>query len=258
MDLFIFKIIQRCMTPLSICLFGTILTGLVVYWKRKVAIGLMILCMGILWFASMPAMSWYVWRAMEGEFPPVPVAQAPEADAIVVLGGCIGIKEPPRVEVDLVNTSDRVLHAFRLYCAGKAPIIIATGGVKPWLGTKTPESDGIYALLEEWGVPPSAIVREQGSLNTYENAIHTQKLMERLGLKKVLLVTSALHMKRALATFRGAGIDAIPSPTDYGALNSKKFTVLDFLPDSESLAGITQAYKEYLGFLVYRWRGWIT
>ena len=205
----------------------------------------------------MQAFSSYLVASLERRFLPVPIAESPSADAIVVLGGCVGAADYPRIEVDLTDASDRVLHAARLYRAGKAPIIIATGGAIGWLGSKTPEARSISRLLQEWGVPASAIVIESGSLNTYQNAENTKRLLERRGLKSILLVTSAMHMPRALATFRAAGINAIPSPTDYEVIDREELTILDFLPDAEALADTTKAVKEYLGLVVYRWRGWI-
>jgi uncharacterized SAM-binding protein YcdF (DUF218 family) len=64
-------------------------------------------------------------------------------------------------------------------------------------------------------------------------------------------------MPRALATFRAEGINALPSPTDYEVVDREGYTILDFLPDAEALADTTQAIKEYMGLVVYRWRGWI-
>ena len=111
--------------------------------------------------------------------------------------------------------------------------------------------------LRKWGVPANAIVIEPKSLNTYQNAINTKQLADNHGLDSVLLVTSARHMPRALATFRKVGINAIPSPTDYLIVNRKNLAVEDLLPNAGALWGTTAALREYLGFLTYRWRGWI-
>lgn len=205
----------------------------------------------------MPAFSSYLVASLERRFLPIPVAESPSADAIVILGGCVGAADYPRVEVDLTDASDRVLQAARLYRAGKAPIVIATGGMIKWIRSKMPEAHSISHLLQEWGVPASAIIMETGSQNTYQNAVNTKRLLDGQGLKTVLLVTSAMHMPRALATFRTAGIKAISSPTDYGATDREEFTILDFLPDAGALANNTRAIKEYIGVVVYRWRGWI-
>jgi len=98
---------------------------------------------------------------------------------------------------------------------------------------------------------------DSNSLNTYENALETKQLLEKHGLNKVLLVTSSLHMPRALATFRSAGINAIPSPTDFEAIDHEQWIILDWLPDAKALERATRVIKEYMGLAVYRWRGWI-
>lgn len=257
MEIFLSKLLPQFIYPLALCLWLAILSGLVVFWRKKPAVALLFVSMSILWISSMPAFSSYLVASLERRFLPFPVAESPSADAIMVLGGCVGAADYPRLEVDLTDASDRVLHAARLYRAGKAPMVIATGGAIKWLGSKTPEAHSISRLLQEWGVPASAVIMEPGSLNTYQNAVNTKRLLDGRGLKTVLLVTSAMHMPRALATFRAAGINVIPSPTDYGAADREEFTILDFLPDAEALADTTRAIKEYLGLVVYRWRGWI-
>jgi uncharacterized SAM-binding protein YcdF (DUF218 family) len=205
----------------------------------------------------MPAVSSNLRGTIERKYLPVPIDKAPGVDAIVLLGGGVGAPEPPRIEADLSDASDRVFQALRLYRAGKAPVVIAVGGAATWLGKDIPEADVMSALLEEWGVPRNAIIREQLSLNTYQNAVHTKQLLEKTGLGRILLVTSALHMPRALATFRSAGIDAIPSPADYGVVEKKGLSVSDFIPDADALSGTTLGLKEFLGVFYYRWQGWI-
>ena len=79
-------------------------------------------------------------------------------------------------------------------------------------------------LLVEWGVPSTAILIETKSLNTYQNAINVKPILESHNINNVLLVTSAIHMPRALATFQSVGINAIPSPTDYKTLDRNDFS----------------------------------
>jgi uncharacterized SAM-binding protein YcdF (DUF218 family) len=164
---------------------------------------------------------------------------------------------PPRISIDLSDAADRVLHAARLYRAGKAPVVLVTGGAIPWLGSDIPEAGSMVALLEEWGVPGAAIIAEAASRNTYENAVFSKPLLSEYGLRRVLLVTSALHMRRALATFRTAGIDAVPAATDYTVTYRDWRTVIDFLPDARALSHTTDAIREYVGYVYYRWKGWI-
>jgi len=220
--------------------------------------------MAVLWTCSTPAFSSYLRASLEHRFPPVPVSEAPSADAIVVLGGAVGVGGASGVEADLKDTSDRVLHAARLYHAGKAPVIITVSALiaceDPWKS----EAIAMRWFLNQLGVPENAIISETGSLNTSQDALKTKRVLESKGLNRVLLVTSVGHMRRALATFRSAGIQAIASPTDYEILNcrkspsgNEKFNILGFLPDAEALADSTKAIKEYFGFVVYQWRGLI-
>jgi uncharacterized SAM-binding protein YcdF (DUF218 family) len=188
----------------------------------------------------------------------MPVAATPGADAIVVLGGGIGGPNPPRLSEDLNGAADRVLHAARLFRAGKAPLVIVSGGnVFP---QSRVESEAIYTrlLLREWGVPVDRVVIEGESRNTFENAVETKKLLGARGLRKVLLVTSARHMPRALGLFQGAGIDALPAPTDFRVVSYDQPAVFNWLPNADALSATTEALHEYLGIAVARLRGWMS
>ncbi|MFC1488282.1 YdcF family protein [Thermodesulfobacteriota bacterium] len=257
MPLFLTKLLPQLIYPLSLCIFMAIFSGVVVLRRKKTGVALLFLSIGLLWASSTSVVSSYLTRSLEQQFHPVPIKQSGKADAIVVLGGGIGRMEPPATEIDLSGSADRVLHGARLYRAGKAPLVIASGGAIPWMGSKKPESTVMSRLLQEWGVPVSAIIVEPESRNTHQNAVNTKKILKVRGIDKVFLVTSAMHMQRALSTFKAAGINAIPSPTDYHSTAREKYTVLDFLPNAEALVGTTLAMKEYLGWLVYFLQGYI-
>jgi uncharacterized SAM-binding protein YcdF (DUF218 family) len=256
-DILVTKLLAQLLYPLSLSLW-LVLLGVVLSWCRwrRVGHGAIILGLAILWLTSTPVFSASLRGSLERRFPPVHIDQSPVADAIVVLGG-IAPALPPRLTPDLSAAADRVLHAARLYQAGKAPLVIASGGAVPWRGVLTPEAQPMAELLHEWGVPWEAILLEMHSLNTYQNALETKRLLDTHRLGTVLLVTSALHMCRALAAFQAVGINAIPVPTDIEVVERDQRTVLDWLPNAGALMGTTRALKEYLGFIVYRLRGWL-
>lgn len=195
----------------------------------------------------------------------LPQANLPSAEAIVVLGGATRNYETPRIMPDLSERGDRLLYAVKLYKERLAPLIILTGGRIQWYGGESSEAESMADLMEIMGVPREAMVLESKALNTYENARYTQKILERLKIKRVLLVTSAAHMPRSLAIFQKLGINAIPAPTDFLVsdrnLIESTFTnesrLLSFFPDTESLDRTTQALKEYIGTFIYRLRGWL-
>jgi uncharacterized SAM-binding protein YcdF (DUF218 family) len=68
-----------------------------------------------------------------------------------------------------------------------------------------------YAIKN--GVPANAILLEDSSHTTYENVINAKQVADANGLKKVLIVSDPMHMKRAVAMARDIGLEAYPSPT---------------------------------------------
>jgi uncharacterized SAM-binding protein YcdF (DUF218 family) len=257
MDLYISKLIPLFIYPLGFALGMSVLVMGILGFSVRLARFFLLVAVTVLWVASTPFFADYLGMTLERGFPPLAVEAIPVADAIVVLGGAVAAPAPPRISIDLSDAADRVLHAARLYRAGKAPVVLVTGGAIPWLGSDIPEAGSMVALLEEWGVPGAAIIAEAASRNTYENAVFSKPLLSEYGLRRVLLVTSALHMRRALATFRTAGIDAVPAATDYTVTYRDWRTVIDFLPDARALSHTTDAIREYVGYVYYRWKGWI-
>ncbi len=210
-----------------------------------------------LWVCSTPIFANLAASSLERQYPPKIMAETPNADAAIILGGALGQPLPPRVEVALSPASDRVLHAARLYRAGKIKLILVSAGNMPWLPAAKPEAELIKELLVEWGVPSEAIELGSASLNTYENAPEVKQIWERKGLKSALLVTSAAHMPRAMATLRRAGLTVTASTADVQIVDADTAAHLfAWLPDVSALATTTNAAKEWIGLLAYRLRGY--
>jgi uncharacterized SAM-binding protein YcdF (DUF218 family) len=256
-SLFLSKVFSLLLHPLFLGLLLTVAGSILAYgWTRYgwVVVGLGIL---VVWIPAIPVVSAGLQWTLERPFPPRAVEEVPSADAIVSLGGAVGAPLPPRVYPDLNGASDRVWHAARLYHAGKAPRIIASGGTLPWKDQAYREASTMEVLLRSWDVPADSILTESTSATTYQNAVNTAGILEDHGFDRVLLVTSALHMRRALATFRSAGVNAIPAATDHQVLD-EPLTMFSFVPSAEALQGSTAVIHEYVGYAVYWWRGWIT
>ena len=251
--LFLSKLLPLFIYPLGLSLTLAVFACLLLWRKKRVGLGLLVASILILWLASTTLVSHRLVTSLEWRHLPVATDSLPSADAIILLGGAVSAAKPPRVEIELHDAADRVLHAARLYRAGKAPMIIVSGGALPWLGPY-PEAPVAKALLQEWGVPADAILLDSDSRNTYENAMNSKRLAQEHHLKKILLVTSALHMPRAMATFQAAGIRTIAAPTASLVSRGWRPSLLSLLPDASALMQTTLAVKEYVGLLYYRWR----
>ena len=103
-----------------------------------------------------------------------------------------------------------------------------------------------------------AILLEPESLTTHENCLNSARLLEeRAQGQRVLLVTSAMHMPRALASCRSAGLDAVAAVTDVGVVDRGGHGAIRLLPESESLDGSSRAIREWVARIVYRLQGHI-
>lgn len=223
---------------------------------RRVRLGLSIAALIlIVAFSSYPVSDWLV-GSLETQNPDPGIAPLPAAQAIVVLGGSAHGPSGRHAASRILNPSDRLLVALRLYHSGKAPLVLCSGGNLPLLSQpgELPEAEVMRGLLEEWGVPTGAILTEGGSLNTRENATGSYSVLSSRGVRRILLVTSAMHMPRAAAVFRSAGFEVIPAPADFRT--GWGHNPLDWIPSAGNLIDSSQALRERLGLWVYRLRGW--
>lgn len=264
MFLFLSKLLPLLIYPLGLaCVLLVVALICLRRWPRWAA-GAIALALALLLVSSNNWVSTAVIRSLEWRYQGI--VNLPEAEAIVVLGGAIKPQFPPRPWIDVAEEGDRVLHGARLYLEGKAPLLVFSGGRITWgQGQSRSEAADMAELAEALGVPPSAMLIEPDSLNTFENAAYTQVLLANLGIERILLVTSAMHMPRALAIFRKQGFEAIPAPTDFHVardpadptLNTWQGRTLSLVPQTDNLHYFTRALKEYLGMGIYWFKGWL-
>jgi len=251
---FLTKLATQVIYPLNVSLLMA-LVAMVLYYRRRMRLGAAVLAVAVawLWLWSTPVFSGWVCGNLEQMYPPIPVEKMESADAIVILGGGADPISPPRLYPEVNAAGDRILHAARLYKAGKAQWIIASGG--RGLGMPDamgPEAEAMVSILKDLGVPESAILLEGASRNTRENALFTKRIADARGFKKILLVTSALHTRRALAEFRAIYPETYPAPTDFEIVYGGNRILLDWLPDAKALEASTRAFKEIIGFAVHK------
>lgn len=259
MAIYISKLLAQLIYPVISSLLLAIAAGLA-FWRRRRRLGGWCLALSIiwLWLCATPLVARWSLARLETRFPPVAAAALPEADAILVLGGIVAPPRPPhRLHFNLSSSVDRLWHAARLFKAGKAPRVVAVGGNLPWSDDNISEAYVMAEVMQSLGVPPAAILIESASMTTYENALYSKKVLAEHGIESILLVTSAMHMPRALATYRGAGIKAMPAPIDFIAIPGTGLDIWDFLPDVSALGVTTAVLRETMGGYYYRLRGWI-
>ena len=132
----------------------------------------------------------------------------------------------------------------------RASIIISGGSGDPQKQNIS-EADAMKDAAVSLGIPAGDIVIERGSRSTVESAEALKKLV---GKKRVVLVTSAYHMKRAVALFRKRGMEVTPAPADYLS-EQKGISLYSFIPKTCHMGTATAALSEHMSFAWYRLRG---
>lgn len=127
------------------------------------------------------------------------------ADAAIVLGAAVTDNAPTPV------FEQRIQHAVDLYRAGTVRVLILTGGVGA--GDTLAESEVARQYCMAHGVAAQDLLIETQSHSTRENLEQARRLLAEHGLRRTLIVSDPLHMRRAVTEARDFGIDAYPSPT---------------------------------------------
>lgn len=265
MRLFIFlsKFLPLLFYPLGLA-FLMVLLGLTLRkrpgWQKATSW----IALGVLWLGSNPWVAIGLARSLEWRY--LPLDEIPKVEAIVVLGGATESKLYPRPTVEVNAAGDRVLYAAWLYHQGKAPHLLLSGGSIDWLTANSSPAEDMAEILRILGVPDTALWLETTSRNTYENAVYSKDILEREKVDQILLVTSAMHMPRAMALFEHQGVRVIPAPADYVVTQERWESLWDFnlptllinlIPSVGDLDLTTTVLKEYIGTVVYRLRGWL-
>jgi uncharacterized SAM-binding protein YcdF (DUF218 family) len=195
-----------------------------------------------------------------------PAETIPSAEVIVVLGGATEPAESPRSGVEVNDAADRMIYAAKLYHQNKAPIILLSGGSIAWEERKSSPAEEMAEIMEMLGVAKKDMWLDLDSRNTYENALFAHRILEKKGVKRIILVTSAMHMPRSAGLFIHQGFDVIPAPTDYSVTEKdwRDFSegkiekkILSLFPSASYLSMTTNALKEYLGMMIYHFQGWM-
>ncbi len=128
-------------------------------------------------------------------------------------------------------------------------LLILTGGHDPQYRA-TSSAEAMRRFMSALGVPDSAMVLEERSRNTTQNADFTADILAERGIGRILLVTSALHMPRSVALFKAQGLKVIAAATDHEVRPLQAWR--NWLPDTDALDGSSRAIKEIVGRLVGR------
>ena len=191
-----------------------------------------------------------------------PLAPGPALDGlttVVVLSGGSDTVVGRDREVGLLGRESlsRALEGVRVFQMVRDARIVATGSPDERPDGPAPIAEALVmrSALASMGVPEDRVLLETQGRNTREQAVNVAALLRPRGVSRVVLVTSAFHMRRAESAFRAAGLLAVPAVSTSGADDAP---IADYIvPSLGTLQLSTWVLHEYVGLAYYRMRGWL-
>jgi uncharacterized SAM-binding protein YcdF (DUF218 family) len=148
---------------------------------------------------------------------------------------------------------ERTLEAARVYRLLQADLVISSGGVIEQDDPEDPVGETMKDSLVRLGVPPDRIIVERNSTNTRDEVVMVAAMLPSLDVKHVILVTSPMHMRRAVGMFRAVGVEVIPAIARQREYSG---AMVSMVPSETGLLTSALAVHELVGVTYYWLRGW--
>ena len=241
--IYLHKILPLIVSPLFMILVMVI--GGLIIGSRKISftgIAILILC-------SLPILSGELTAYLEEDYQLKSTSDVDTASAIVVLSGMVRtIKTKDGFAYEWGDAADRIFAGIDLFKENKAPSLILTGGRLPWSVGK-PEGEYLRDVAIKYGIPKNHILLTENVENTDQEAKAVKKILS-TDDPKVILVTSAFHMPRAIKVFEAAGITVVPFPVDFLS-GAEKSTFMHFIPSAGAFNNTSFFVREMIGRTYY-------
>ncbi len=248
-----YKIFWHIFQPANL-LMGMVLLGAVLSWGRGWRWGrrlITVAAIGLLLIGPVPLVEWLAMQ-LENRFPaarPLP----DEITGIIVLGGSLDpVLSANRETVVIGGDAERLTEFIRLALRYPHARLVFTGGSGSVSHPELKETAVAQRLFTEMGLDTHRILFEDQSRTTWENAAECTRRLNPNPQETWLLVTSALHMPRAVASFRAFGWSVLPVPTSYHTHADSPRSEWDF---TRSLRRLQNTSNEILGLVGYYWLG---
>ncbi len=235
--------------PLSLILVAAFGWYLSKRWHKT---GIVVICLAVcaLLGLSTQAGSRLLVEPLEARSLPLADTSHTNAQAIVILGGGRLFAAPEDGERDQPSYASlgRLRHGVRLHRLTRLPVLVSGGS--PDGSGESEAAVMARSMKEDFGV--SARWVEDASDNTFQNARKTADTLHIVGIRRILLVTDAMHMPRAMKAFAAVGFDVVPAATNFRA--RRPLDASGFIPSAGELESSSYAMHEWIGLVWYQIR----
>lgn len=254
------SLVEAVVQPVGLIWFACLLVAVVAVAKRRRRLaafaGGIALLLHLVGGTNLPA-----WLLARLERPydtlgrPLP---APGADAVIMLGGSHAYCRRSLVGWDAGEPSDRIFAAVELIRLGRAPTLVLGGAFYKTNGVERPDSEPVIRWLKDWKAPAGEVVPLGICRDTRDEAVKTAELVRVRQWKRVIVVTSGYHLRRAEGVFRKAGVPCEMFGAEFNGLEYwGDGLAVKLVPDYIGFRTFQHWLHEEFGLLYYRAKGWI-
>ena len=255
--LFFRKVIGSIIFPPGFFLLLIVLIYLLLVLKKKKMAHILIFFFFISFYllSTWPG-EYLLVRTLEDDYPVYSFEQLSKEEiedtVIVILSGGMILGSPAAGDEGAESgetTLARLYGGYRIYQKLGCDILLS-GGSGSGRCNELPIAVVMQDVLLSWGIDKEKIIIEDLSKTTLESAEYSLKKLEEEGYQRIILVTSALHMRRSVKCFTESKIKIIPSPVNY-IFGKEPLNILDFLPNAGALSNNFYAIHEWIGLIYY-------
>jgi uncharacterized SAM-binding protein YcdF (DUF218 family) len=246
------KLLRFLISPLPLLILA--LLGIVTWYHRKWARPTLLVVLVCLYALSIPFTADHLMHWLE--VPRVSRhALQPHYDVVIVLSGMVNLQLSQEGHLEFTEAVDRILAGLALVKQGIGNVLLISGGSGNLFDQSHSEAQLLRDFALQLGLTTEQVLIEPNSRNTYENALFSTRLLRAHDYQRVLLITSAAHMRRAVAAFHKQGIFPDTYPVDFEGTDA--ITPFSFMPSAGSLFRTKDAIHELVGLVMYRLQGYI-
>lgn len=234
--------------------------GSVMLWRRRQrGWSLVVFCLAIsLWVCGATPLAAKLLAELERPYARL-ARNPPLADAVVMLGGTHNYSARTLLPMNFGESVDRVTTALELIRLGRARILVLGGSYYRYQGQRRPDSELLEVWIKAWGLPTGELIQLGMCASTHDEAERTVQIAQARHWRRLLLVTTACHLRRGEATFRKLGLEVVPVGCDFQGLDSldEPNRLWRVVPEWTQLANLQLWIHEELGWWWYRLKGWV-
>jgi uncharacterized SAM-binding protein YcdF (DUF218 family) len=250
---------EALLQPPGLVWVALLVVSLLAFRKKAPAAGLLALAAaGWIWAIGATPLSANLLAGLERPYARTNSAPLPTGDAVLMLGGAVGFSSRELLWFGAGEATDRVLTAVEMMRQRRARVLVLSGSSYEWNGQRRPDAEIVAAWMQAWRLPVGELVLLPASVDTHDEAVNMAALIRTRGWRRVIMISSAYHLRRSTAVFRKAGVEVVPQGCDFlgvAALDSSdpKWRIV---PRPDNLKLFSAWLHEELGLAWYWWKGW--